>query len=101
VFRSTYHFHIDPHGNLFTGHCPGISVANVDNLHPTVDQSTSPFFTALGEGGPVAAWKRYAPDFQPDTAGYVGKCHFCLELRKYLFEQGAFAELCPAEMYRV
>ena len=100
IFQSTSHFHIDPYGNLFTGHCPGISVANVDNLHPVVDESTAPFFTALCEGGPVEAWKRHAPEFQPDTAGYIGKCHFCLELRHHLFEQNAFAELCPAEMYR-
>jgi hypothetical protein len=100
VFRSTSHFHIDPHGNLFTGRCPGISVANVDNLHPAVDESSAPFFTALCKGGPVETWKRCAPDFSPDAAGYIGKCHFCLELCKHLFELGTFAELRPAEMYR-
>jgi hypothetical protein len=98
-FQSTSHFHIDPYGNLFT-RCPGISVANVDNLHPTVDESAAPFFMALCDGGVVEAWKRYAPEFKPDAAGYIGKCHFCLELRQYLFEQNRFAELRPAEMYR-
>ena len=100
TFRQTSHFHIDPYGNLFTGHCPGISVTNVDNLHPAVDESAAPFFTALCEGGPVEAWKRYASEFQPDTTGYIGKCHFCLELRSHLFERNTFAELRPAEMYR-
>jgi len=99
TLRSTSHFHIDPHGNLFTGHCPGISVANVDNLHPTVDKTTAPFFTALCEGGPVDAWKRFAPEFTPDTTGYIGKCHFCLELRNHLFERNTFTELLPVEMY--
>jgi hypothetical protein len=99
TFRQTSHFHIDPYGNLFT-RCPGISIANVDNLHPTVDESTAPFFTALNEGGVVEAWKRYAPEFQPDAAGYIGKCHFCLELRQHLFERNRFTELRPAEMYR-
>jgi len=98
-FRSTSHFHIDPYGNLFT-RCPGLSVANVDDLHPTVDKTVFPFFMALYEGGPVEAWKRHAPEFQPGDAGYIGKCHFCLELRKHLFEQGVFTELRPAEMYR-
>ncbi|HBT75751.1 MAG TPA: hypothetical protein DEB39_02235 [Planctomycetaceae bacterium] len=101
TFRSTSHFHIDPHGNLFTGHCPGIFVANVDNLHPKVDEETAPFFMALCDGGPVEAKKRLAPKFEPDAAGYIGKCHFCLELRRYLFEQKKFNELCPAEMYHV
>ncbi len=100
TFRSTSHFHIDPHGNLFTGHCPGISVANVDNLHPVVDEETSPFFVALCNGGPVEAWKRHASEFEPDAAGYICKCHFCLELRQHLFEQNKFDELRPAEMYR-
>jgi hypothetical protein len=98
TFQSTGHFHIDPYGNLFTGHCPGISVANVDNLHPAVDESTAPFF--ICEGGVVEAWKRHAPEFIPDTAGYIGKCHFCLELRSHLFGPNRFAELRPAEMYR-
>ena len=100
TFQSTSHFHIDPFGNLFTGHCPGISVANVENLHPVVDDPTAPFFTALCEGGPVEAWNRHASEFQPDAAGYIGKCHFCLELRHHLFERNTFAELRPAEMYR-
>jgi hypothetical protein len=100
TFQSTGHFHIDPTGNLFTGHCPGISVANVDNLHPAVDESTAPFFMALCEGGAAEAWRRYAPEFKPDAAGYIGKCHFCLELRSRLFGQNRFPELRPAEMYK-
>ena len=100
AFQATSHFHIDPHGNLFTGHCPGISVANIENLHPKIDEQTAPFFTALCKGGPVEAWERHAPEFEPDATGYIGKCHFCLELRRHLFEQGRFSELRPAEMYR-
>jgi hypothetical protein len=73
---------------------------SIDNLLPTVEGSTSPFFTALCEGGLVEVWKRYAPEFTPDAGGHIGKCHFCLELRKHLFEQGTFTELRPAEMYR-
>ncbi len=101
TFRSTSHFHIAPHGNLFTGHCPGISVANVENLHPQVEEGIVPFFTTLCEGGPVEAWKRHAPEFAPDATGYIGKCHFCLELRRHLFERNVFSELRPAEMYRI
>jgi len=100
TFRFTSHFHIDPHGNLFTGHCPGISIANVDSLHPTVNETTAPLFTTLCECGTVEVWKRYAPEFKPDTVGYIGKCHFCLELRSHLFGKNIFAELRPVEMYR-
>ena len=100
TFRSTSHFHLDQYGNLFTGGCPGVSVATIDDLHPTVGEATAPFFTALCDGGPVEAWKRHSPEFKPEAAGYIGKCHFCLELRRHLFERGKFAELRPAEMYR-
>ena len=99
TFRQTSHFHIDPYGNLFT-RCPGISIASVDNLHPTVNESTALFFMALCEDGVVEAWNRHAPEFKPDAAGYIGKCHFCLELRQHLFERNTFTELRPAEMYR-
>ena len=100
TLRLTSHFHIDPHGNLFTGRCPGISIAGVGNLHPAVGETTAPFFTALCEGGPVEAWKRHASEFTPNNAGYIGKCHFCLELRHHFVEQNRFNELRPAEMYR-
>jgi MoaA/NifB/PqqE/SkfB family radical SAM enzyme len=100
TFRATSHFHIDPYGNLFTGHCPGISAAHVDNLHPAIDKQSAPFFTALCEGGPTEAWKRHATEFELDVAGYISKCHFCHELRRYLFKQNRFDEIRPAEMYQ-
>jgi hypothetical protein len=93
------HFHIDPFGNLFTGHCPGISIATIDDFHPTLDPEEHPFFFALKRGGPYSAWRECAPEFEPDSKGYTGKCHFCLELRKSVQEEGRFLELRPREYY--
>ena len=39
------------------------------------------------------------PVVRRSTTGYISKCHFCLELRYYLFESNTFTELRPAEMY--
>lgn len=105
TLQSTQHFHIDKYGNVFTGHCPGITVANIYKPHPTVTSQTAPFFMDLVQGGPFAFWKRYEKELQnigfvPDPAGYIGKCHFCWELRRHLLAQGTLAEIAPAEVYR-
>ena len=70
------------------------TLLTADDLPPTVDETTAPFFMALCEDGPV---ERHAPKFEPDAGGYIGKCHFCLELRWHLIELGTFTELRPAE----
>jgi len=101
TLAGTSHFHIDLHGNLFTGHCPGISVARVDDLHPTVTMQTAPLFVTLYTGGPFAVWKEYASDWMPDQNDYIGKCHFCLDLRKHLFATQRHPEIATEELYRV
>ena len=100
ALAETSHFHIDLHGKLFTGHCPGISVATVDDLHPTVTMQTAPVFMSLCTGGPLAVWKMFAPEWTPDQNGYIGKCHFCLDLRKQLFVTQRHPEIGPTELYR-
>jgi len=100
TLAGTSHFHLDLHGRLFTGHCPGISVATVDDLHPTVTMQTASVFMTLCSGGPFAVWKTYASDWTPDQDGYIGKCHFCLDLRKHLFATQHHPEIETAELYR-
>lgn len=99
TLENTIHFHIDPFGNLTTSHCLGISVANVGNLHPTIDAARHPVYCQLAEGGPVWLWRGLADDFVPDPRGYVSKCHLCLELRKHLHATGRYGELRPDEYY--
>jgi len=100
ILENTTHFHIDPLGNLYTGHCPGISMATVDDLHPAIDTSKNPVYCQLAEGGPVWLWRGLAPDFEPDAKGYISKCHLCLEVRKHLRATGRYNELRPDEYYR-
>lgn len=100
TLAGTSHFHMDLHGKLFTGHCPGISVATTDDLHPTVTVQTAPVFMALVTGGPFAVWESFASDWTPDQEGYVSKCQFCLELRKHLVATNQYPEIGPEELYR-
>jgi len=99
VLRGTSHFHIDPFGNLFTGHCPGISVADIDELHPEIDEDSAPVYCLLAQEGPVGVWQSLADDFVPDEAGYVSKCHLCLDVRKHLHATERFEELRPEAFY--
>jgi len=100
TLENTTHFHVDPFGNLFTGHCPGISVANVGDLHPAINTATHPVYCQLAEGGPVWLWRGLAENFVPDPRGYVSKCQLCLEIRKHLRATGRYDELRPDEYYR-
>ncbi len=96
----TTHFHIDLHGNLFTG-CAGIAVAGLDDLHPQIGPETHPIASALAGSGPwtLVELARERHGWRSPERGYAGKCDLCLEVRKALFATGAYAELRPAEYY--
>jgi hypothetical protein len=100
MLEDTTHFHIDPFGNLYTGGCPGITVADVDDLHPSIHAEQHPVYSQLAEGGPVWLWRGLAPEFEPDPKGYISKCHLCLDVRKHLRRTGRHAELRPDEYYQ-
>lgn len=53
TLTATDHFHIDPDGNLFTGHCPGIIAARVPDLHHEKTPEQDPVFLATALGGPM------------------------------------------------
>jgi hypothetical protein len=39
-------------------------------------------------------------DFEPRVEGYTGKCHLCVDVRRYLVDQGEFLELQPQGFYQ-
>lgn len=99
TLESTSHFHIDPYGNLFTGYCPGISVADIDDFHPELSAESAPVYLCLLQGGPHAVWKNLADGFEPDPLGYISRCHLCLDVRQYLRRAEDYVELCPDDYY--
>jgi hypothetical protein len=98
---STTHFHIDHHGDLFTGLCAGIAPADVENLHPSIGEDTHPVFCALSAAGPFGLMEEFAREqgFRPAEEGYVSKCDLCFAVRRFLAGTGNFSELRPASFY--
>ena len=97
----TAHFHIDPDGRLFTGHCPGISAADVHELHPEITPDTHPIYTRLYDQGPCGLLELVEDTPFPDGTEFVSKCHLCLEIRKVLAKTGRFQELAASGFYGI
>lgn len=104
MLTNTDHFHIDPDGNLFTGHCPGLIAGVVPDLHHEKTADQDPLFLAAALGGPYAlmetAKKLY--DFREDPEGYVSPCDLCHRARKCMIENEPerWRELGPLTFYR-
>ena len=103
ILTGVDHFHIDPDGNLFTGHCPGIVAARVPDLHHEKELERDPVFVNLALGGPHALMEtaRRLYRFAPDETGYISPCDLCLKVRGVLAanDPEAWPELGPATFY--
>ncbi len=100
MLSSVTHFHIDPRGHLFTGGCPGITVANVSNgLHPHIDTDRFGVFCTLFDKGPCGLLEIDGFEFVARSEGYISKCDLCLDARQQLRRRGSFCDLQPDEFY--
>lgn len=102
ILTAVDHFHIDPDGNLFTGHCPGIVAGRIPDLHRAKTLERDPVFIDLALGGPYALMETARRhDFAPNPAGYVSPCDLCFQVRRHLAggNAGAWPELGPATFY--
>lgn len=98
---STTHFHIDHHGDLFTGLCAGLAPATIDDLHPEITERSHPVFHRLALEGPYGLMQMamHAHGYQEREAGYVSRCDLCMDVRGTLERTGEFPELRPASFY--
>lgn len=98
---STSHFHIDPHGHLFTGLCAGMVAATVDDLHAEITKTSRPVFTTLCRQGPYGLMQLAVSEhgYEPRHSGYVSHCDLCLDVRDHLWRSGLYPELQPAAFY--
>jgi hypothetical protein len=99
-----WHNHFDNYGNWLPGYCGGISLGNWHDLDLLIDggldlneQPVLGFFIKQDFAGLL----RYAKDFgyEESPAGYISKCHLCVDIRKYLVTKQEFKELKPKEFY--
>ncbi len=103
ILNNTSHFHIDPYGHLFTGHCPGIAAGSMNSATPEreITGSEHPVFMTLALGGPHALMETAIGvcGFTPDSRGYISPCHLCFEVRAALRLHGDWPELEPPILY--
>ncbi len=99
------HAHFDPYGNFIPSFCSGISLGDAREL-PTLIKSLDldrlPLVRMLSEGGPFALYQFAQKEFgyKPLPGGYIGKCHLCVDLRRWIRAQtDQFTELAPSGFY--
>ncbi|HNY12513.1 MAG TPA: radical SAM protein [Candidatus Wallbacteria bacterium] len=98
----TAHFHIDCYGNYMPGGlCAGIAPCSYGEIGEEIDISEKPVIKALLNEG-VRGLFNYASKYgyAELKKGYAGKCHLCVDIRKFLFENKRLAELKPDEFYK-
>ena len=84
--ESTVHFHIDPEGRLFTGSCPGITVATHADYHPRISADSHPITTRLHAGGPygLMQWAVAEHGYAERAEGYISECDLCYDVRSHV-----------------
>ena len=82
------------------GLCGGISLCAYNELDKPVNIENKPIVRILFNEG-IKGLFEYALKlgYTELTDGYCGKCHLCVDIRKYLFKTGKYEELAPAEFY--
>jgi hypothetical protein len=103
-FLREWHNHFDNYGNIMPGYCGGISLGDWHQLDDLIedgmDLDKRPILRFL-IAGDMQGLFNFAKDYgYPELeAGYISKCHLCLDLRKYLVRKKDFKELRPLEFY--
>jgi len=100
------HSHLDLYGNFIPSFCGGITLGNWHGLQGLVDgyhsKEAPHFIQILINRGPYGLFleeaKKYG--YQPLEGGYAGKCHLCVDLRRFFVKRSRFLEfLKPPGFY--
>jgi hypothetical protein len=100
-----HHSHFDLYGNYISGFCGGLTIGSWRELHHVFDDFRAgrypPLIEILIERGPygLAQMAREDYGYQPDPAGYTGKCHLCVDVRRHMVSTADFFELRPLPFY--
>jgi hypothetical protein len=100
-----HHSHFDLYGNYISGFCGGLSIGSWRDLPRVMDDfrggSYPTLVKVLIERGPLglAEMAQEEHGYELSSAGYTGKCHLCVDVRRHLVEVGDFAELRPRDFY--
>jgi hypothetical protein len=100
-----HHSHFDLYGNYISGFCGGLSVGSWRRLSEVIaafrERRYPPLIEMLVQGGPhtLYAYAHEKHGYRPLGAGYAGKCHLCVDVRRHLVADGQYAELEPRQFY--
>ncbi len=101
------HSHFDLYGNFIPAFCGGISLGPWREFSRWSEEFRRrcfpPLIKILVHEGPYGLFQlactRYG--YKAVEAGYVGKCHLCVDVRRHLVQQDSFTELQPALFYEM
>jgi hypothetical protein len=97
--------HLDLYGNFIPGVCGGLSLCDWRKISLPVKEypviEISPLARILLESGPYGLYEFASEeyDFSASKAGYAGKCHLCVDVRRHLTNLEAYPELAPSGFY--
>ncbi|UCF60158.1 MAG: hypothetical protein JSV37_10355 [Anaerolineaceae bacterium] len=100
-----HHSHFDLYGNYISGFCGGLTIGSWRELHQVFEDFRAgrypPLIEILIARGPygLAQMAREDYGYQPNPAGYTGKCHLCVDVRRHMVRTGDFFELSPLPFY--
>ena len=98
--------HIDPYGNIFSGTCSGIIIANInqtplDSVWKNFQPANNELLDALFQSGPTGLLEKALKLGYRQKTAYAGKCHLCADIRQFLFDKGVDEyTFGPATIYR-
>lgn len=97
--------HLDLYGNFIPGFCSGLALSHWSEVARLRDDFEtgrfSPLIAILIDSGPYGLFT-FARDqygYKPLRRGYAGKCHLCVDVRRYLARTAEFEELKPRQFY--
>lgn len=95
---NTYHYHADYNGYFIPPSCTGIGVL-LSDMQDITDKDY-PVYTRLADMG-VGELYEYASGygFKPLEDGYVSKCDFCYDMRKFLSIKKSSKDIYPPDYY--
>jgi hypothetical protein len=100
-----HHSHFDLYGNYISGFCGGLKIGSWRELPQVLDDFRAGRYPALIEilieRGPYGLAQMAQEDYgyRPDPAGYTGKCHLCVDVRRHMVGTREFPELRPLPFY--
>ncbi|MCM8807336.1 MAG: radical SAM protein [Candidatus Omnitrophica bacterium] len=99
-FLNPYHIHIDLYENYIPSFCAGITLGNFEKvLNEGINRNEKILNFLMTDIYSFLIWAENEYGYKRKE-GYINKCHLCLDIRKYLIDNGFyFDSLKPIEFY--